>query len=94
MGKIMLNTIVGKLKIIPILAWMFLLYGLIRPIEPNWLLILWWLNAFLTPGLHLIELYWAIPVAKKAGYSVGVGIFMTLFLGATWWKPLSHKIIR
>lgn len=83
-----------KLKFFPILAWMFLVYGLIMPIEPRWLLMLWWLNAVLTPGLHLIELYWAIPIGKKAGYSVGTSIFMTLLLGATWWKPLTLKIVR
>ncbi|MEI6790942.1 MAG: sterol desaturase family protein [Myxococcaceae bacterium] len=77
------------LKIVPILSWAFILYGFLISIESQWLLVCWWLNMIVTPGLHLIELYWALPIAKKAGYSAAYSVFMTLFLGATWWKPLS-----
>jgi hypothetical protein len=87
-----LGAIAAKLKFFPILAWVFIFYGFLMPIEPNWLLVLWWLNAVLTPGLHLIELYWAIPVGKKAGYSTGASIFLTMLLGATWWKPLANNV--
>lgn len=85
------DAITAKLKIIPILAWLFILYGLLISVEPDWFRVLWWLNAILTPGLHLIELFWAIPVGKKAGYSKGYSIFMTMLLGATWWKPLLRR---
>ena len=74
------------LKIVPIAAWIFIAYGFWMPAEPKWLWVCWWLNAFLTPGLHILELYWSIPVGRKAGYSVGSSILMTMFLGATWWK--------
>lgn len=79
------------LKIIPIAGWIFIVYGLLIPLEFPWLLAAWYLDIILTLGIHAIQLFWSIPIGKKMGHSVSYCIFMTMLWGATWWKRVHLK---
>ena len=55
---------------------------------------LWGLSAFLvTLALHLPQLPGAYRIGREKNLSVIRIVFMTVFFGASWWKPLEKGII-
>jgi uncharacterized membrane protein len=55
---------------------------------------LWGLSAFLvTLALHLPQLPGAYRIGRKKNLSTARIVFMTVFFGASWWKPLEKGII-
>jgi hypothetical protein len=76
------------LMLIPIFGWLFIAYGLVFPIENEIILIMWWIDIFLSCVVHPVQLIVAMPLGKKVGYSTATTVWMTLIFGATWWKPL------
>jgi hypothetical protein len=80
------------LMLIPIFGWLFIAYGLIFPIENQIILIMWWIDIFLSCVVHPVQLIVAMPLGKKAGFSASKTVWMTLIFGATWWKPLRDHL--
>ena len=80
------------LRIIPIVGWIYIIFGLLFPFENRILWIFWIIDIAASVGLHAIQLFIAIPVGKKAGFSTIRSIFMTMLFGATWWKPLKEQM--
>jgi uncharacterized membrane protein len=55
---------------------------------------LWGLSAFLvTLALHLPQLPGALRIGREKNLSAARIVFMTVFFGASWWKPLEKGII-
>ncbi|MBU2515425.1 hypothetical protein KJ966_29260 [bacterium] len=44
--------------------------------------------------LHSAELFTAIPIGRKNGFSVRVSVVKTLLFGFTWWLPVKKGIIE
>ncbi|MEH0020136.1 MAG: hypothetical protein V6Z89_10810 [Desulfobacter sp.] len=80
------------LFIVPILCWLFIAYGIIYPFENSYLKTIWYIDIFLSAGVHTAMLLVAIPLGKRSGYSALNSIWFTLLLGATWWKPLKKNL--
>jgi|GEM_PF-1848943 len=76
------------LMLIPIFGWIFIAYGIIFPIENQIIKIMWIIDIVLSCGVHPAQLFIAMPLGKKAGYSNLKTFTMTIVFGATWWKPL------
>lgn len=78
---------------IPVLGWLFIIAGCVVPLEHWMLRTLWWLDIAASAGLHALQLVVALPVARRAGVPRPKAVFMTMLLGATWWKPLKEGVI-
>jgi hypothetical protein len=79
------------LYIVPLAGWVFLLAGVVVPFTHPVLQTLWWIDLFLSVGVHGAQLFAAVPRGKRAGYSTGESVFRTFLLGATWWKFLGKE---
>jgi olefin beta-lactone synthetase len=79
------------LKLVPIGGWLFILYGVIWPIQNNVVYILWLIDIFLSVVVHSLQLFVTIPLGKKLNMSTFTVVLNTLVFGATWWKPLNKK---
>jgi hypothetical protein len=78
---------------VPVLGWLYILAGLVVPLE-HWLLrAVWWLDVAASAGLHALQLIVALPVARRKGVGAVKAVFKTMLLGATWWKPLRDGVI-
>jgi acyl-CoA synthetase (AMP-forming)/AMP-acid ligase II len=82
---------VRPVHVIPIAGWLFLLAGVVVPFTHPVLQALWWIDLFLSVGVHGAQLFAAIPRGKRAGYTTGESVFRTFLLGATWWKFLGTE---
>ncbi len=80
------------LYLIPIFGWLFIAYGIAFPIENIVIRVMWYIDIFLSCIVHPAQLFIAIPIGKKGGFSVFYTSSMTLVFGATWWKPLRKHL--
>lgn len=76
------------LMLIPIFGWLFIAYGLIFPIDNIYIKWMWYIDIFLSVPVHLLQLFIAVPVGIKSGYSKTQSACLTIAFGATWWKPV------
>ncbi|OHD64436.1 MAG: hypothetical protein A2176_00520 [Spirochaetes bacterium RBG_13_51_14] len=76
------------LKITPIVGWIYIVIGIIFPFENLFFFVIWIIDVLLCVGLHALQLFVSIPIAKKKNISAYKAIIMTMIFGATWWKPL------
>jgi acyl-CoA synthetase (AMP-forming)/AMP-acid ligase II len=81
-------------KIVPILGWLYLAYGLLVPFTHRALIAIWWIDAFLSIAVHGLQLFASLPKGKRAGYGVVHIVASTLLFGATWWKLLEPRELR
>jgi len=79
-------------NLIPIFGWLFIFYGMIYPIENFYIAAAWYIDIFLSVGVHAIQLFVACPLGRKAGYSTQKTVLYTMVFGATWWKPLQDRL--
>jgi acyl-CoA synthetase (AMP-forming)/AMP-acid ligase II len=77
-----------SLLLVPILGWLFILYGLIFPFENVALRAIFWVDILLSVGVHGLQLSLSLPAGKRAGYSTPKIVLYTFLFGATWWKFL------
>jgi olefin beta-lactone synthetase len=78
---------------IPVLGWLYVAAGFVVPLE-HWLLrAIWWFDIGASAGLHALQLFVAVPVARRKGVGTVTAVFKTMLLGATWWKPLRDGVI-
>jgi acyl-CoA synthetase (AMP-forming)/AMP-acid ligase II len=80
------------LAVVPILGWLYVILGLAVTLEPAPLRWLWWIDLVLSVGLHALQLFVSVPLARRLGYGTGVAVLSTMLLGATWWKPLARLV--
>ncbi len=81
---------VGVLQLVPIAGWIFLLVGLAWPLASPTLRALWWIDAFFSIVVHGLQVFIALPHARRAGFSDLRAVACTFLLGATWWGPLAR----
>ncbi len=74
--------------------YIYIIYGIINPLQDNILKILWLMFIILGPLTHILEFPKAIPIGKNAGSSLGKTIIMTFLFGITWWLPVKRGIIE
>ncbi|MES2662888.1 MAG: fatty acid CoA ligase family protein [Pseudomonadota bacterium] len=74
--------------LIPLLGWLFIIYGLIWPVQNHFLSIAWWSAIFLNIIVHGTQLYITVPLGYQVGFPKLKTIFLTFLLGATWWYKL------
>lgn len=79
-------------NLIPIFGWIFIFYGMAFPIENAYVAAAWYIDIFLSVGVHAMQLFIACPLGKKAGYSTEKTVVYTMVFGATWWKPLQGRL--
>ncbi|MFE9934454.1 fatty acid CoA ligase family protein [Streptomyces sp. NPDC005533] len=83
----------GAPKLIPLAGWAYLLGGAVlaatagAPDVPvlRWL---WWIDAFLSIGMHAAQIPLALPRARTAGRGRVAAVALTMLYGATWWRTL------
>lgn len=80
------------LMLIPIFGWLFIAYGLVIPIDNIYIKWMWYIDIFLSVPVHLLQLFVAIPVGTKSGYTRLQSIALTISFGATWWKPVRQQL--
>lgn len=90
------NPSVALLQTIPVLGWLFLIYGGIRaasgrPLRQPGLRAAWWVDAFLSVIVHAAQVPAAIR-ASQGDRSRAVTVLLTMIFGMTWWK--TKKSIR
>jgi ABC-type dipeptide/oligopeptide/nickel transport system permease subunit len=98
-ANIMMNTYLKGfesndklLLLIPIFGWLFIVYGLIFPIDNIYIKWMWYIDIFLSIPVHLLQLIIAVPVGTKSGYSKTQSTLLTIAFGATWWKPVREML--
>ena len=82
-----LSASMVALRAVPIIGWVLVVVGLLVPLTPLWRA-LWGIDIFLSVVVHGLQLFKALPVARRAGQPASRAVFMTFLLGVTWWKPL------
>ncbi|MFC4063632.1 fatty acid CoA ligase family protein [Actinoplanes subglobosus] len=75
-------------RLVPLAGWAFLGYGMLGPMPHPALWALWWIVAFLSVVVHLLQLPIALPRARRAGVTTLRAAVMTMVFGATWWRGL------
>jgi acyl-CoA synthetase (AMP-forming)/AMP-acid ligase II len=75
-------------RLVPLTGWVFLGYGLLGPMPHPALWALWWITAFLSIVVHLLQVPVALPRARRAGVTPLRAAAMTFLFGATWWRGL------
>lgn len=80
------------LMLIPVFGWIFIVYGLLFPIQNTYIKVMWIIDIVLSIGAHPLQLFISLPVGKKSGCSIFKTVCLTLILGATWWKPLRNNL--
>ncbi|MFE3541801.1 hypothetical protein ACFXK0_02380 [Nocardia sp. NPDC059177] len=84
------RTLVLALRSIPILGWLFLLLGVVRPFRSRLLRVAFWIDAVLSIVVHAAQIPTARKVAAERGITPGRAAVMTMVFGATWWKTLGE----
>lgn len=80
-----------RLRLIPVVGWIFILWGLLFPLENRLLLFIWWVDIFLSVGVHSLQLFIAVPIGKRRDIPIQTTVLNTMLYGALWWKPLQGK---
>jgi acyl-CoA synthetase (AMP-forming)/AMP-acid ligase II len=75
-------------RLVPIVGWLYLAYGVIAGFAHPLLWALFWLDAFLSVVVHAAQIPLAWRRARLAGHSFARTAALTMLFGATWWKPL------
>ncbi|MGY0501208.1 hypothetical protein ACWZHB_22215 [Nocardia sp. FBN12] len=78
------------LRSIPVVGWVFLLVGVVRPFQARWLRVAFWIDVVLSIGVHAAQIPAARAVAAERGISGRRAAVMTMLFGATWWKTLGE----
>ncbi|MFC8380646.1 hypothetical protein [Nocardia sp. NPDC057272] len=78
------------LRSIPVIGWIFLIVGVVRPFRARWLRVAFWIDVALSVGVHAAQIPAARKVAAERGISGRRAAMMTMLLGATWWKTLGE----
>ena len=73
-------------------GWIFILFGLLFPIQDETIKILWIVIACVWGIGHILELAVSIPIGKSKGIPVRTAVLKTLALGFTWWLPLKMGV--
>ncbi|MBP1162925.1 hypothetical protein ABIC28_000460 [Rhodococcus sp. PvR044] len=81
-----MNTKVMLLRVIPVLGWIYLVAGLIRPSGNRVARALWWIDVVLSVGAHAAQIPAALKEGRARGHSDVKIAAMTMLLGATWWR--------
>ncbi|KQC07061.1 MAG: hypothetical protein APR62_07085 [Smithella sp. SDB] len=76
-----------------ILGWLFIIFGLLYPIENELLRKIWIIIVCIWCIGHPLELILSIPIGKKAGISTGTVFLKTMLFGFTWWLPLKLGVL-
>lgn len=80
-------------RIVPLAGWAYLVGGAVWaatggvPDLPvlRWL---WWVDAFLSIGVHAAQIPLALPRGREAGHGTASVVGCTMLYGATWWRAL------
>ncbi|WP_314245086.1 fatty acid CoA ligase family protein [Streptomyces sp. DSM 40907] len=80
-------------RIVPLAGWAYLVGGAVWaatgevPDLPvlRWL---WWIDAFLSIGVHAAQIPLALPRGREAGHGTASVVGRTMLYGATWWRAL------
>ncbi len=80
-------------RIVPLAGWAYLVGGAVWaatggvPDVPvlRWL---WWVDAFLSIGVHAAQIPLALPRGRAAGHGTASVVGRTMLYGATWWRAL------
>ncbi|MFE1595932.1 hypothetical protein [Nocardia sp. NPDC058705] len=78
------------LRSIPVIGWVFLIVGVVRPFRARWLRVAFWIDVVLSVGVHAAQIPAARKVAAERGISGRRAAVMTMLFGATWWKTLGE----
>ncbi|MFC4375261.1 hypothetical protein ACFO5K_14270 [Nocardia halotolerans] len=78
------------LRAIPVLGWVFLAVGVLRPFRAKVLRVAFWVDVVLSVGVHAAQIPAARRVATERGISARRAGVMTMLFGATWWKTLGR----
>ncbi|WP_410870344.1 hypothetical protein [Nocardia sp. A7] len=78
------------LRSIPVVGWVFLIVGVVRPFRARWLRVAFWIDVVLSIGVHAAQIPAAREVAAEQGISGRRAAVMTMLFGATWWKTLGE----
>lgn len=78
------------LRSIPVIGWVFLIIGMVRPFRARWLRVAFWIDVMLSVGAHAAQIPAARKIAAERGISGRRAAVMTMLLGATWWKTLGE----
>ena len=69
----------------------FLLFCRVAASFNKWM---WYIDIFLSVPVHLLQLFIAVPVGKKSGYTKSQSVVLTVLFGATWWKPVRQQLVN
>ncbi|GGZ05432.1 fatty acid CoA ligase family protein [Streptomyces avidinii] len=80
-------------RLVPLAGWAYLVGGAVWaatagvPDLPvlRWL---WWVDAFLSIGVHAAQIPLALPRGRAAGHGTASVVGRTMLYGATWWRAL------
>jgi len=70
-------------------GWIFILYGLLFPIQDENIRMVWLVILFFWGVGHIFELGASIPIGKSKGIPVKTIVIKTIIFGITWWLPLT-----
>ncbi|MFD3591847.1 hypothetical protein ACFWU5_03905 [Nocardia sp. NPDC058640] len=79
------------LRAIPVIGWIFLIVGVVRPFRGRVLRVAFWIDVVLSVGVHAAQIPAAREVAAVQGISAKRAAVMTMLFGATWWKTLDRR---
>ncbi len=78
------------LKTIPISGWILIAAGFLFRIENNLVYAAWLVILFFCGVIHPFQLFYTIPLGRKAGFRYISIILNTILFGAAWWMPIKH----
>lgn len=85
---------VALVMVIPIIGWIYIAVGIAVNLEHPVLKVIWWADLAASAVLHPLQLFIALPLARRKGVGTARAVIMTIIFGAAWWKPLREGIIR
>lgn len=78
--------------IVPVFGWLYIGWGLLFPFENAVLKGLWWVDLFLSGGVHALQLFITVPLAQKLNIPRLKAFACTMAFGATWWHPMRKQL--
>ncbi len=75
-------------RLVPIVGWLYLLYGVVVGFGHPALWALFWIDAFLSVVVHAAQIPMAWRRARQCGYGKAATAALTMLFGATWWRTL------
>ncbi len=73
---------------IPLAGWVYLVAGLLHPVDQPALVALWWIDVFLSVVVHAAQIPLALPRGRAAGHGAARTFALTMLYGAAWWRGL------